>query len=331
MWAAGLTAARNFRTPARCLYTNGVNPPRLPFLPVSALIAVGILSMGCSALSGPPPRAPGSGASAPEVHHVDASEFSVEEHQRIAEVDPWVTHAATQRGLDPDLLRGVIWVESRYVARAKSPAGARGLMQLMPQTAAALAQKLGASRPNPYDPEFNISAGSLYLHEMIARYDGDVRLGLAAYNAGPGNVDKWRAQGLPPRNLEYVELVLNAKARFEAAYHTPQGRPTDTQFARAAAPDRRPAIVVPEPPTRASVADDGTPVRWDLDRVEAEYRPVVEDPPMGETPAPDRAAARRPAAAADVMTTQDEPEVGIGVLPSVGRGPAASIARPQPR
>lgn len=293
-----------------------------------ALLAVGFLSLGCAALSGPAPRSPGAGASddAPRVH-ADRAPFSVEEHERIASVDPWVTQAAARHRLDPDLLRGLIWVESRYDARAKSPAGARGLMQLMPQTASGLAQKLGV-RAAPYDPEFNIAAGSLYLHDMIARYDGDIALGLSAYNAGPGNVDKWRAQGLPPRNREYVALVLDAKARFEAAYHTPQGRPTDTQFARAAAPDRRPPIVIPEPPTAPSstppTTADGTPVRWDLDRVEAEYVPVVEDPPMGDTPPPPRERSRRapPRTApvvpepSDVDDTADA-EVGIGVLPSV--------------
>jgi len=255
------------------------------------------------------------GHDAPLVH-VDASPFSVEEHERIATVDPWVTHAASKHGIDPDLLRGIIWVESRYVARAKSPAGARGLMQLMPATASALADKLGHARANPYDPEFAIAAGSLYLREMIARYGGDVSLGLAAYNAGPGNVDKWRAAGVPPRNAEYVQLVLDAKARFEAAYHVPQGRPTDTQLARAAAPDKRPVIAVPEPPASRDVTDDGVPVRFDLDRVESEYQAVVEDPPMGETPAPTKARTRVESKR-DVEAPVAEIEVGIGVLPSV--------------
>lgn len=289
-----------------------------------ALLAVGFLSLGCAGLPRPAPRGPGAGAGddGPRGRAV-ATPFTVDEHQRIASVDPWVTQAAARHRLDPDLLRGLIWVESRYDARAKSPAGARGLMQLMPQTASGLAQKLGV-RAAPFDPEFNIAAGSLYLHEMIARYDGDIALGLSAYNAGPGNVDKWRAQGLPPRNREYVELVLDAKARFEAAYHTPQGRATDTQFARAAAPDRRPPIVIPEPPTDSSnvpsTADDGTPVRWDLDRVESEYVPSVEDPPMGDTPAPPRERSRRALTLPDVRpddAATAEPEIGIGVLPSV--------------
>lgn len=277
---------------------------------------MGILSTGCVAVSQPAPRAPGSGMDAgPEVATTPTA-FSVEEHERIASVDPWVDHAAKRHRLDPDLIRAVIWVESRYVPRAKSPAGARGLMQLMPATAAELARKLGTPRANPHDPEFNIAAGSLYLAEMVARYRGDTSLALSAYNAGPGNVDRWRAEGLPPRNREYVELVLAAKARFEAVYHMPQGRPVDTQIARAAAPDRRPAIVIPEPPPSreraSSRTEDGVEVRYDLDRVESDYHPVVEDPPMGETPAPSETPAR-----GDAEDDEQAPAVGRGVLPSL--------------
>lgn len=294
---------------------------------LGVVLAVGILSAACNPLEGPAPRSPGAGGDDAPLVRVDTSPFSVEEHERIAAVDPWVTQNALKLRIDPDLLRGMIWVESRYVTRAKSPAGARGLMQLMPATASALAEDLGVARANPYDPEFNIAAGSLYLHDMIARYDGNIELGLAAYNAGPGNVDKWRAAGVPPRNQEYVELVLAAKARFEAAYHVPQGRETDTQIARAAAPDRRPAIVVPEPPatSRKDVTEDGTPVRFDLDRVESEYVPVVEDPPMGETPPPRKATPKaeskrevvRERVERESEAQSEEPEVGIGVLPSV--------------
>jgi len=285
---------------------------------------VGILSfgslgsLGCTALSGPA-RAPGSGGSDDfPVGRTDGSPFSIEEHERIASFDPWVTQAAKRHGLDPDLIRGVIWVESRYNHRAKSPAGARGLMQLMPPTAAWLAQKLGTARANPYDPEFNVAAGSLYLRDMIARYGGDVGLGLSAYNAGPGNVDRWRAQGLPPRNREYVQLVLDAKARFEAAYHRTQARAVDTQLARAQAPEPRPPIEIPEPPPPMAHTDDGIPVRWDLDRVDSEYQPVVEDPPMGETPPPGRAGSKvREAGRGPADGVDEQPTFGVGVLPSV--------------
>jgi transglycosylase-like protein with SLT domain len=310
-----------------------MRPPRdLPGLLRGAVLAgVGILSIGCAAISGPAPRAPGSGHAQLEPVPGDAlahEPFSVAEHERIANVDPWVTQAASRYMIDPDLIRAMIWVESRFVPRAKSPAGARGLMQLMPQTASALAQQLHRAHPNPYDPEFNVLAGSHYVATMLARYRNDVTLALAAYNAGPGNVDRWQREGeLPPHSREYVRLVLAAKARFEAVYHTSQARPTDTVLVRAerAAP---PPIAIPEPPPTAATprtTEDGTPVRWDLDRVESEYEPVHEDPPMGDTPAPSRARAVRPVhggaarpdpAHADVELP--EPSIGLGVLPSVG-------------
>ena len=273
----------------------------------AVLATVGILSIGCSVLSGPPPRAPGSAtAVAPAPSPEALAAFSLEERERIAIVDPWVTKAAQRYAIDPDLIRGVIWVESRFQQRAKSPAGARGLMQLMPQTATGLAQQLQWARPNPYDPEFNITAGSFYLHSLLARYHGDETLALAAYNAGPGNVDRWGHAGLPPHSREYVRLVLQAKARFEAAREQPQSPARDTVLVKAERP-APPPIVIPEPPP-AAVTEDGTPVRYDLDRIETRYESHAEDPPMGETPTySDR----------DEAIEVPEPVVGIGVLPSV--------------
>ncbi len=292
-----------------------MRPSARPFrLPHGAVLAaVGILSMGCAMLSGPAPRRPGAGKGdelvQPAALPSASAEFTIGERERIAGVDPWVTKAAMRYGIDADLIRGVIWVESRFQVRAKSPAGARGLMQLMPQTASGLAQQLHVARPNPYDPEFNVTAGTHYLSGMLARYGGDVTLALAAYNAGPGNVDKWGKHGLPPHSREYVRLVLDAKARFEAAYQSPQGRPTDTVLVKADRSAPAP-IAIPEPPPSA-VTEDGTPVRWDLDRVEREDPPRADDPPMGETPAPPRERLRKR------VVELPEPEVGIGVLPSV--------------
>ncbi len=286
---------------------------------------VGILSIACAEAMQPPPREPGSGRTIPAASlPADRTPFSADDRERIHQVDPWVARAAQAWHVDPDLIRAVIWVESRFAPRAKSPAGARGLMQLMPQTAAALAQRLGRGHPNPYDPEFNIDAGTFYLRELIARYHGEVELALAAYNAGPANVDRWRREGgLPPRSVEYVALVLRAKDRFEALWSTPQTRPvaspaTVVARAAAAAPQPRSSIVVPEPPAAQprhpapAVTDDGTPVRYDLDRVESNYQPVVDDPPLDETPAPRTELPERSPRGRDV----DVP-TGIGVLPSL--------------
>ncbi len=138
------------------------------------------------------------------------------QRQDIAAVQPHVHAAARQFQLDPRLINGVIWVESKFNARARGPGGTQGLMQLMPATARELAGRLG-ERSRPYDPSFNIRAGSLYLSRMIKRFDGDVKLGLAAYHGGPGHVLKWRKagkRGVPDGSKKYVEKVLGAREQF---------------------------------------------------------------------------------------------------------------------
>ena len=96
--------------------------------------------------------------------------------------DAYIREAARRYRVDAALIRSVIQTESRFNALAVSPAGARGLMQIMPATL----RHLGVR--DAFDPRENIMAGTRYLRQMLDMHGGDVRLALAAYNAGPGNV-----------------------------------------------------------------------------------------------------------------------------------------------
>jgi soluble lytic murein transglycosylase-like protein len=116
--------------------------------------------------------------------------------------DAIVAEAAKTYGLDPRMIKAVMQTESSFDATAVSPAGALGLMQLMP----AVAAELGVT--DPLDPRQNIMAGSKYLKQLLDLHGGNVRLALASYNAGPGNVAKYRA--VPPfkETRNYVKNVV---------------------------------------------------------------------------------------------------------------------------
>lgn len=120
-----------------------------------------------------------------------------------------VTQAALNNGLPPAIVHSVARAESAYRADALSPKGAIGVMQLMPATAASL-------KADPNDPEQNIEAGARYLRELLEKYDGDSVKALAAYNAGPGAVDKYN--GVPPyrETITYVDRVLKNYAKLSS-------------------------------------------------------------------------------------------------------------------
>jgi soluble lytic murein transglycosylase-like protein len=125
--------------------------------------------------------------------------------------DDIIADAADKYDLDPLMIRAVMQAESAFDALAVSPVGALGLMQLMPEVAA----ELGAD--DPMDPRQNIMAGSRHLKQMLVTHGGNVKLALASYNAGPGNVAKYR--GIPPfrETRNYVKKVTALLADAKAA------------------------------------------------------------------------------------------------------------------
>jgi soluble lytic murein transglycosylase-like protein len=121
---------------------------------------------------------------------------------RAAAYEDLIVGHATLHNIRPDLVRAVIQVESGFNPFAVSPKGALGLMQLMPETARQLNVR------NAFDPEDNVRAGVAYLRQLLDRYDGNEALALAAYNAGPGAVDR-HGQSVPPyrETRNYVSKI----------------------------------------------------------------------------------------------------------------------------
>ena len=111
-------------------------------------------------------------------------------NSRLSNLNGIISKAAAENNIPENLIRAVITAESAGRADAVSPVGAKGLMQLMDGTASDLGVK------NSFDPAENIAGGSKYIRQMLDMFNGDLNLALAAYNAGPGNVQKY--DGIPP-------------------------------------------------------------------------------------------------------------------------------------
>jgi soluble lytic murein transglycosylase len=146
--------------------------------------------------------------------------------------DDIIRQQAAEKNLDPALIAAVIYEESRFRDQT-SHAGARGLMQITPETADAIAKHSGGTRFKHSDlatPQINISYGAYYLRLLIDRYGGNETLAIAAYNAGIGNVDKWvaaaggaekfdHAQDIPfPETRAYVENVMESRQDYRDNY-----------------------------------------------------------------------------------------------------------------
>lgn len=126
---------------------------------------------------------------------------------RAQKFEPLIATYAAEHNVRADLVRAVIQAESAFNPLARSHKGAMGLMQLMPGTAA----ELGVE--DPYDPEQNISGGVRYLRALLDQYSHNEELALAAYNAGPGAVDRY--DGVPPyrETRDYIERIRNVSPR----------------------------------------------------------------------------------------------------------------------
>jgi soluble lytic murein transglycosylase-like protein len=158
----------------------------------------GLLLSGCAST-------PGQGrARVPQIHA-----------ERVDQVRSLVRRAAKRHGVPEDLVLAVIQVESSFRQDVCSGAGACGLMQLMPRTAAGLARRLGWEDYDIADPRFNIQAGTSYLAYLMRRF-GRLDLALAAYNAGPARVARQVSAGepLPGYSQRYIAAVDAARARF---------------------------------------------------------------------------------------------------------------------
>lgn len=137
-----------------------------------------------------------------------------------------IREQSREKGVDASLIAAVIYSESKFSDRTSS-AGARGLMQITPDAANEIERHSGGTTfrlKDLGDPEINIRYGTYLLRELLDRYDGDVVAALAAYNAGPGNADKWggsdlSVEGIPfPETRAYVEEVLEKQGAYRDEY-----------------------------------------------------------------------------------------------------------------
>jgi len=148
-------------------------------------------------------------SSQPPLEHLQSLRSSVSEASqkqsdspKRQKIEMSIHKAASKYNLPARLIKGVIRAESNFQVEAVSRAGAQGLMQLMPATA----RELGVTQP--FDIDQNIDGGARYLRQMLDSFDGNVKLALAAYNAGPGTVRKYAGNVPYQETIQYIERVL---------------------------------------------------------------------------------------------------------------------------
>ena len=154
-----------------------------------------------------------------------------------------IRQQAAEKGVDPALVAAIIYAESRFVEGRESSAGALGLMQITPDTAADIARRSGGVDFETGDlgtPQLNIAYGTYHLRYLLDHYDGQVLPAVAAYNAGPGHVDRWisdlaaegrtlTVESIPfPETRSYAEKVLAARTEYRERYGAQLG-PDPTQ------------------------------------------------------------------------------------------------------
>lgn len=141
------------------------------------------------------------------------------------------------RNLRPNFVAAVIYCESRFHKESVSGAGAVGLMQLMPGTAASIAAEMGEPMGNLHDPDTNIKYGTWYLRGLMDKYNNDIDLVLAAYNAGSGRADSYKDYGtaLPYETVFFIQKVKGAEAMYDKVY--------DAWYAQVASEKRNPVAI----------------------------------------------------------------------------------------
>jgi soluble lytic murein transglycosylase-like protein len=169
-----------------------------------------------------------------------------------------VEEKAKKHDVDPNLVRAVIRVESNWTPGAVSHKGAVGIMQLMPNTANAMGVR------NRYNPEENIDGGVKYLHYLIEKFNGNITLALAAYNAGPTRVEKNRGKSANPKTVSYVKRVMAYYYSSKPVYSESR-KPSAMEGRKPKTIELRKEVVV----VAVAVVDDDKAILANLGRITA--------------------------------------------------------------